>query len=238
MNTMRGIWASILASTLTACGGGSSSTAGLVKVSGDGQTVVQHQTAPAPMEVQLLDAMQHGVVGAVVTFSSGSPSVYITPAQVTTDSQGKAGFTGYLHSTGTVLVTASAPGYPSATFSANVTAAGHPFDGIYAITNTVTRVGGYSPPTNVTVQINDAAALEAQLPLGGTLLQIGLLDASSGLLTLDRKPCGTVCSNDTFAGTLVMDMQGRVTGSGTITQNADDNSGLAGPVGTWTAVRL
>ena len=134
--------------------------------------------------------------GATVTFSSGTPGMYIAPLTALIDSNGEARWTGYLHSSGQVQILASVAGQPTAVFTVNVTPAGHPGDGEYVLTHSLTRTTGAKPTPTITLHVDDAAVLEAERVLSGQLVQKGTIDWTTGAFTISRKPCGNVCSGD------------------------------------------
>ena len=106
---------------------------GLSKVSGDLQTPIQHLLIPTPLEVLLVDILGNPVPNQTVTFSFPGDNVYGNPVIVTTDSIGKATWSGYLHTSGDQQVTVSAIGCSPVVFKIAVTASLYKYDGLYLI---------------------------------------------------------------------------------------------------------
>src|SRR5690349_19017493 len=80
-----------LTAALVGCGGGASDQPppdppDVLRISGDGQTVAQHQRTGAPLEIQLVDGkLGNAIPGVQVSFFSGTPGVYIAPLTAQTD---------------------------------------------------------------------------------------------------------------------------------------------------------
>jgi len=134
--------------------------AGLAKYSGDGQTVAQYLTVPMPFTAVVTDSAGNPVPGIPVNFSSSSAN-----QTVNTDSLGAASwsYAGYFSNVGTETITASLSPSAAVTFSVNVTATAHPFDGKYLCSGSVvewnvdnffTMVNGIILPSNQLPRLN------------------------------------------------------------------------------------
>lgn len=214
----------------------------LAKVSGDLQTVTQHSsmsgflyyggmvgqtpTSTIPLVVQVTDTLGNPVPNTLVTFSSSTGSGYVIPTTVSTDSSGKASWTGYIHTAGQQMIDASVAGLPSVTFTTNVTATTHTYDGKYNCTSikyTTTSLTGTS---------GTLAIIDGKCKNGPYMIIHTSFDETTGVYS---GYTGTSLSLHEFARIqLTVDSLQRATGSGTFGLGY---SGETTGGGTWSCTR-
>ncbi len=125
--------------TVTATG---SAPASIAIASGNNQSGPVKSSLKSPLKVKVKDAAGNGVAGISVTFSDGGAGGMVSPATVTTDSEGFASTT---YTTGTkagaISITASVTGIPSASFKATVLAGAPASMAIYGGNNQTVKAG-------------------------------------------------------------------------------------------------
>jgi hypothetical protein len=209
---------------LGACGGSGSSPAPgatLAVVSGDGQSVQQHQPT-APLVARLTDASGAPVAGASVTFAPTADSERLGPTVAVTGADGTASWSSTFHTAGTQRMTASTPGAAAVTFTINIAATPYTFDGSYDCSFD----GG--PAGQMLIQ-SDQVVDDSS----GHVLWSGAVDRATATFSGFYHPTLDIYNNMT--GHLALDAtQVQATASGTYTQG--------GPVGygpgTWSCARL
>jgi len=198
----------------------------VLKVSGDNQASPQHVIVAAPLVVRVVDALGAPVGGISVAFS-GSAGAYVTPATATTDAQGLASWTGFVHTAGTQSVVAVADNLAPAVFAVNVTPSGAPFDGRYLITYVTGDQGGTDTARVSGSDVYSEHVMEP-LPYSSGFNQ------TTG--TIDYKERAFIGNYWHLRGTLTLTPDGRVNGTGQYEYESFNVPN--GRIGTWTAVRL
>jgi hypothetical protein len=90
-------------------------------VGGDNQNGPAGSALPNPLEVRLVNAASNPLPGITVNFTVASGNASVSPASVVSDNDGRASVTLTLGATpGTALVAASAQGFDTAQFTANI----------------------------------------------------------------------------------------------------------------------
>ncbi len=146
-----------------------SSTEALSILDGQGQTGVINTPLATPLTIKAMDATGTPVAGITVTWAVTSGSGSVSPTTVTTTADGiaSASYTAGAV-TGSVVVTASSPGFTSGTFPITVTAS------TASVASSVMIVSGdgqsirklATAPTSLTTQVRDqfgAGMLAAQV---------------------------------------------------------------------------
>jgi hypothetical protein len=200
------------------------SGSGLIKVSGDNQTAPVGTALPNPLVVQVKDASGNPQSGVTVNFAVTSGGGSVSPTSAVTGSNGQASTVLTLGSipsgpNDAVIVTATAPGIGSTTFSAKAVMVGgnsiytenqNPGTTNWQITNqTTNEIAGYASATSVnkggTLDIKVSLAQPGQLTIdvyrlgyyGGTG---GRLILSSGSLNGITQPAITITDANTRLG--------------------------------------
>lgn len=163
----------------------------------DAQTVVQHSLLPLPLQVRVTDALGNPVPNTAVSFSFPSGGVYVNPVTVLTDNLGNASWLGYFHASGQNKVNAIVGALPPSTFTTNVTASSHKYDGYYVCTNL----------SRMTI-LNGVILYEHGGLTGGTV------NESNGSVSATQYTSST--SRTGVSGVLTVDALLRATGSGII----------------------
>jgi Big-like domain-containing protein len=193
----------------------------IARISGDLQTVVQHSMLPLGLQVIVTDVLGNPVPGTPVTFSAAAGSDYVTPATVSTDSTGKAGWAGYIHAAGQQKVDASIAGAASVTFDINVTASSHLYDGLYLCRGYFSS----SPSSFSLIILGGLINNDNGFAFRGTVNEAdGTMSAGKG-----------INFREILSGQLVVDSLQRATGAGTYS-----GTSLYTPnpvVGSWTCER-
>lgn len=192
-------------------------------VSGNSQSLAQYILLPTSLEVVVADILGNPVSGEQVTFSApDSGSSYNNPVSVTTDSTGKAGWTGYFYTAGQHTVDAVVANVGAVKFDVNVTASSHLYDGRYSCNkHSIEIVNGL-----------------VSLPNDTTTTKDGGIDESTGALTA-RIYYGLTISDrviTNLSGQFTIDSLQRATSIGTYRQEYYF-SNLPDETGAWTCER-
>lgn len=221
----------------------------IAKISGDSQIIGQHSVLS--LQVAVTDVLGNPVPGKHVTFSAAPGSGYIRPetlsqynygmadwAEVITDSQGNATWSGYLHTAGLQKINASVTGIAAVTFSTSVTASDHPYDGWYdCVPSGLSFPQGESLPMSVSGGLLNFVNNPGWYWKRGTLNEVdGTLDAHLGGYSEDG------ANYVLLSGQLVIDSLQRATGAGTSTEyyggmGTPSPNSPTGRVGTWSCSR-
>jgi hypothetical protein len=192
----------------------------------DLQAVAQHALLPQPLIIGVSDVHGNAVPNVQVVFSASSGSGYIKPVTTSTDSSGKVSWQGYLHTDGQQKVDATVSGLGSFTFSVNVTATNHPYDGKYVC---------FAPYNNSTFTffINNGVLAVKDYSIGNDTF-FSEIDGKLTAYTSTLKGYTRI----NFRGQLSIDSAQRAHGSGTFFEfNGSDmfNGYIDGD--TWTGSR-
>lgn len=198
----------------------------LAKVSGDQQTVTQHNALAQPLVVNVLDRIGKPVPATQVTFRPVPGTGYLPARVVTTDAAGNASLPApYVHAVGQ-QIEAAVPGASSAIFSFNVVPNAHAYDGLYAcaIPNypfTLKLVNGVlDPAASIIVRY-----FRLPWPINGSINEAnGVLSATSPF----ERGMATV------SGQFTVDAEQRASAAGTSTNDADVTDPFRG---NWTCQR-
>jgi hypothetical protein len=192
----------------------------LVKLLGDFQRTLQHETMGVQLQVQ--DALGNPVPGVAVRFDVETLPEHLDPVVSVSDASGKAGWDGYVHTAGTQIVRATAAGVPDERFTLEVLPTGEVYDGLYDFQVTLSQEIGR--PTTFERRLRNSTWPEYSRPV----------DTTTGLTRIAIR----LSLNDYYEldGRLEFDARGRATGSGSLTYTFGGTP-VPGVVGTWTARR-
>jgi len=214
----------------------SSSPYTVVIVRGDQQSVVQHTSPAEPLEIRVTDIFGEPMAGVDVEFSASPQSGYVdNPVpRSTTDLAGVATWQGgALHSAGQQRIRARITDASSllVEFVLNVTPAGSPFEGGFAI--------GLEAPIIDDGQLRVAVTfrngvLQTQTPPPVVGFAYGYVDTVTGAVSMTELLPAFRSQN--YSGTFAVQPDGTVTGFGTWTAG-DIASGVTAR-GNWWALKV
>jgi hypothetical protein len=201
-----------------------------------------NQHAPITLKTYVKDRLGNGVPNVAVTFSSGTPGVYVRAQTLLTDDHGFVTCICYVHVAGPVTLLAAAQGVAEpARFEKTIVAAGSPHDGVYLVSELTGTFG--APITDLRIEGTVVVNTTECYVYGNEPCNLadGSLDPTNGRLEIRMNWGGNVSSQDwTYAGFLSVDAEGRATGAGSAegtlcNLNQDECDHFSG---TWTAERL
>jgi hypothetical protein len=151
----------------------------LTKISGDGQTAPVGQTVPAPLVVEVGDALGNPVPGVVVVFAIAQGGGSVNPTSATTGADGRASTT---FTTGPLAATpqqvsASIPATAIAVSFTAITVAGAPASISLAAGNNQHAAAGTAVPVRPAVVVRDAGSN----PIAGVAVEFEVVSGGGSI---------------------------------------------------------